>query len=70
MRKGTTVELWIGKNVATLNGKSVNIDIDSKVMPIIRSGRTLLPLRFVAEALALDVRWNPTTQAITITFTP
>jgi len=69
-RGSTTLELWIGKNVATLNGKSVNIDSDSKVVPIIRSGRTLLPLRFVAESLALDVQWDATTQTITITYTP
>jgi uncharacterized repeat protein (TIGR02543 family) len=70
VREGKTLELWIGKNVAKLNGKSVNIDTDSRVVPIIRSGRTLLPLRFVAEALALDVQWNATTQTITITYTP
>jgi uncharacterized repeat protein (TIGR02543 family) len=70
MREGKTLDLWIGKNVAKLNGKSVNIDIDSKVVPIIRSGRTLLPLRFVAESLALDVQWNAATQTITITYTP
>jgi len=33
-------------------------------------GRTLLPLRFVAESLALDVQWDATTQTITITYTP
>src|SRR5450830_339480 len=70
VRKGTTVELWIGKNVATLNGQAVNIDSDPKVVPIIMSGRTLLPLRFVAEALALGIQWNATTEAITITYTP
>jgi len=70
MRKGTTLELWIGKNVATLNGQSVNIDSNAKVVPIIRAGRTLLPLRFVAETLAMDIQWNATTQATTITYTP
>ena len=70
VRKDKTLVLWIDRNVATLNGQSVNIDSDPKVVPIIMSGRTLLPLRFVAEALALDVQWNATTQAITITYTP
>ena len=70
VRKGKTLELWIGKDVATLNGQSTNIDSDSKVVPIIRSGRTLLPLRFVAETLALDVQSDATTQTITITYTP
>ena len=70
VRKGTTVELWISKNVAKVNGKSVTIDSNAKVVPIIRAGRTLLPLRFVAETLAMDIQWNATTQAITITYTP
>ena len=70
VRNDKTLELWIGKNVAELNGQSINIDSDAKVVPIIMSGRTLLPLRFVAEALALDVAWNPTTKTVTITFTP
>src|SRR5450830_726295 len=70
VRKEKPWVLWIDRNVATLNGQSVNIDSDPKVVPIIMSGRTLLPLRFVTEALALDVQWNATTQAITITYTP
>jgi len=69
VRKGTTLSLWIGKNPANLNGKSVKIDTNAKVVPIIVSGRTLLPLRFVAEALALDVGWDSKTQVITITYT-
>jgi uncharacterized repeat protein (TIGR02543 family) len=70
VRNDKTLELWIGKNVAKLNGQSINIDTDSKVVPVIESGRTLLPLRFVAEALTLDVQWNATTKAIIITYTP
>ncbi|HZL83308.1 MAG TPA: stalk domain-containing protein [Candidatus Deferrimicrobium sp.] len=64
-----TLVLWIDRNVATLNGQSVNIDSDPKVVPIIMSGRTLLPLRFVAETLAMDVQWNATTRTVTITYT-
>jgi photosystem II stability/assembly factor-like uncharacterized protein len=70
VRKDKTLELWIGKNTAKLNGTSVTIDSNTKVVPVIKSGRTLLPLRFVAEILALDVQWNPRTQVITITYTP
>jgi len=70
MQEGKTLELWIGKNVAKLNGKSINIDSDSWVVPIIRNERTLLSLRFVAEALAMNIQWNATTEGITITYTP
>jgi hypothetical protein len=70
VRNGTTMNLWIGKSAAEINGKSANIDSNANVVPIIRSGRTLLPLRFVAESLALDVQWDAATQTITITCTP
>lgn len=70
VRKGKTLKLWIGRNVAELDDKSVKVDDDSKVVPVIMSGRTLLPLRFVAEALALDVQWDAATKTVTITYTP
>jgi len=70
VRKDKKLELWIGKSVAKLNGQSINIDSDAKVVPIIMNGRTLLPLRFVVEALALDVEWNATTKVVTITYAP
>jgi len=70
VRNDKTLELWIGKNVAKLDGQSVTIDSDAKVVPVIRSGRTLLPLRFVAESLALDVQWDAATQTVAITYTP
>jgi uncharacterized repeat protein (TIGR02543 family) len=70
VRKGKTLELWIGRNVAKLNGKSVKIDTNPKVVPVIRAGRTLLPLRFVAETLAFNVQWDAVLHVITITFTP
>jgi len=61
------VNLWIGKSVAEINGKSVSIDTNPTVVPVISHGRTLLPLRFVAESLALDVQWDGTAHTITIT---
>ncbi|MGB9730180.1 MAG: copper amine oxidase N-terminal domain-containing protein, partial [Thermoprotei archaeon] len=40
----------------------------SKVVPEIINGRTMLPLRFVAESLGADVQWDGTTKTITITY--
>ena len=65
-----TVDLWIDRNMAELNGRSIEVDSNRKVVPIIMSGRTFLPLRFVAEALALDVQWHPATKTITIAYAP
>lgn len=57
--RGIRIVLTIGRNVAVVSGKNVPIDsVDSTVVPVIVNGRTLLPLRFVAENLGLDVEWN------------
>ncbi len=67
-RKGKTLELWIGKNLASLDGRSVTIDSDARVVPVIKGGTMLLPLRFVAETLSLEVEWDAKSQAITILY--
>lgn len=66
---GTIIEMWINNNTAQINGSSVMIDpSNSAVMPtVIPPGRTMLPLRFIAENLGCDVSWNKDLQEITIT---
>jgi hypothetical protein len=67
-RKDKVLELWIGKNTARLNGQPAVIDSDAKVVPIIRDGKAFLPLRFVAEALALDVQWDAATRTVRVSY--
>ena len=70
-RGSTKIELWIGKSTAKLNGKSTSIDAaNSKVVPYITNGRTMLPVRFIAEMLGLGVQWNASTQVVTLTLQP
>ncbi len=67
----TTIELWIGKPTAKVNGVDTPIDSDnSKVVPEIINSRTMLPLRFVTENLGCDVQWDATTKTVTITYVP
>jgi sugar lactone lactonase YvrE len=67
----TTIELWIGKPKASVNGEMKWIDEkDHSVKPIIVNGRTMLPLRFVTESLGCKVDWDPATKTITITYKP
>jgi len=67
--RGKTVTLWIGKNTAKVNGKEVMIDPSNpNVVPEIINGRTMLPLRFVAESLGCQVEWDDKTKTITILF--
>jgi hypothetical protein len=61
---GRTIELWIDKSTALVNGDPVVVD----PAPYIVSGRTVVPLRFVSENLGAAVEWESKTQRITIKF--
>ncbi|MDA8066155.1 MAG: IPT/TIG domain-containing protein [Thermaerobacter sp.] len=67
---GTAIELWIGQNTATVNGTATLIDPNNPaVTPIILPpGRTMLPLRFIAENLGCQVNWDQTQQMVTVTY--
>ena len=68
--KGTTIELWIDKNTALVNGEYKLIDqTNPKVVPvIIPPGRTMLPIRFIAENLGCLVEWNADLREVKITY--
>ena len=48
----------IGENVATLNDKPKFIDENKSVTPILKGGRTYIPLRFVAENMGYNVDYK------------
>lgn len=65
------IELWIGKSTALVNGKSNQIDsTNSKVVPLIKSGRTLVPIRFISESLGFYVDYNSSKKLVSISNTP
>ncbi len=68
--EGTTVELWIDQNRARVKGVDTSIDpANPGVVPIIvPPGRTMLPLRFIAESLGCQVLWQETTREVTVTY--
>ena len=64
------VELWIGENMARVNGRAQMIDPDNpNVKPIVVApGRTMLPLRFIGESLGCQVDWDSRTREVRVTF--
>lgn len=54
----TNLQLTINKKAALKNGASVSLS----TAPFIHNGKTMIPLRFVAEALDGSVTWNQKTQ--------
>jgi len=56
------IELFIGKNIAYINGNTVPLDAP----PIIHEGRTLVPFRFMGQSIGAQVEWNNQTRTATI----
>lgn len=57
------VTLFIGQQVAVVDGDASVLD----VAPFIKDGRTFVPVRFIAEALGADVKYDAATQTVTAT---
>ena len=58
-----TIRLWIDEDQALVNSSLVKID----AAPFIQNGRTMLPIRFVAENLGMEIEWNQQKQEIILT---
>ncbi len=59
------IKMTIGSKVATVDGKKVLMEQEPFIMR--DTGRTVSPVRFVAETLGAEVEWNDRTKEITIT---
>lgn len=68
--RGKVIELFIGDPIAIVNGEEIPIDADDpEVSPVIESGRTLLPVRFVSDQMgAKEVIWNAEEKSIILRF--
>ncbi|HEY5485781.1 MAG TPA: copper amine oxidase N-terminal domain-containing protein, partial [Candidatus Cryosericum sp.] len=55
--------LQVGKATFTMNGTSKTLDSS----PVIKNGRTLVPIRAIIEALGGTVDWDATTKKATVT---
>lgn len=57
-----TVKLTINQNQAYINGKAVTLDAPATIV----KGSTLVPVRFIAESLGADVKWDASTSTVII----
>ena len=57
------VKVAIGNDSITINGHPNTMD----VAPVVIDGRTLVPARFISEALGCDVRWDERSNTVFIT---
>lgn len=61
--KQRTVNITIGNKQAYVNGAAVMLDVPASII----ESRTMVPLRFVSEALGAQVSWDAKSQTIAIT---
>ena len=59
----TVVRMALGSRNATVNNLPIKLDVPAKAY----YGRTLVPLRFVSEAMGADVNYNAPTRVVMIT---
>ncbi len=57
-RSGRTVKLTIDSTTAYVDGNAVSLE----VAPVLMAGRTLVPMRFLSEALGVRVDWDGDTR--------
>jgi len=60
-----TIALNIGSSEASLNG--LNVALDAPAFINTQSNRTLVPLRFIGEALGAKVEWLPVARQVSVT---
>lgn len=58
----TTIILYIGNKLASVNGLSITLDVPPRII----NDRTLVPLRFVSESFGADVGWDNINRRVTV----
>jgi len=58
-----SVKLVVSQKIAKRNGETITLDVPAQII----NQRTMVPVRFIAEALNYDVNWTAATQTVLIT---
>ncbi len=59
----TVIRFYVGKKTYTVNGVEKSMD----TMPVMKDGRTFLPVRYASEAVGAKVDWDSVAKKATIT---
>ncbi len=61
----TTVTMGINDPIAIIEFADMTETVELDQPPVIQNSRTLVPLRFIGEALGADIQWNPDERSVT-----
>jgi N-acetylmuramoyl-L-alanine amidase len=56
--------MWLERVDARVNGEARQMD----VVPVVNQGRTLIPVRFVAEYVGAAIEWIGSSQMVVIVY--
>lgn len=62
------IDMQLGNKIAYVNGEPYALEVAP--FTVEPQGRTVVPIRFIAEAFGAQVDWDPLLQKVTITFYP
>lgn len=62
VKGNVTISVTIGSNVASVNGEDKTLDVAAEIT----NGRTMVPVRFFAENLNMNVEWDNYTKTVII----
>ena len=63
IKDDVSISLTIDNTTAYKNGQTITLDVPAKII----NGRTLVPVRFVADCFGVDVQWNGDIQRVILT---
>jgi hypothetical protein len=66
LAQGHSIQLWVSEKEISIDGKTQSMD----VAPFIQDSRTLVPVRFVSEALGAKVDWYQEEKKAVIVLVP
>lgn len=61
-RQDTVVQLFINSKIAFVNGEEVEMDVPAQII----FDRTMVPVRFISEAIGAQVRWEQISRTVFI----
>jgi uncharacterized protein YkwD len=62
VKGNTSIVLQVGNKIAVINDRNSTLDVS----PIIFEGRTMIPTRFVVEALGAYISWDSDSRVVTV----
>ncbi len=66
---GDAIALFLNSPVAHGGGRKMYVDANNYgVVPFTENGRTLVPVRFIAESFGADVGWDDATQTVSVDY--